>query len=261
MIIDTRTKSLRTLIRKNFKTIINHFIENKIRRNVNENKTVLKEICMFCSSTQNITKEHVIPKWTFEGSTKKFFITNINGLQQTYNKTTIPACSVCNNERLNALEVYTNKLFAEINLETTFFSSSELENIIRWLEILDYKFQILNARRLFLSSKDNGYVRYLADFPLSVLRPEMNYSPFKSLAEIRRSLRRLTIKNKHDNLNSLIVFKTSNKDFHFFHTMDDFIFLELPQYNIALFYFYKKIFSTDIEAKMEATKIIEAAYN
>lgn len=259
--MENRLQSLRKITRKNFKTIISHVVETNIKRQPKKQKNNHPDICVFCSSTDNLTKEHVIPRWTFEGSTDKFFITNINGLQQTYNKTTIPACSTCNNDRLSFLELYINNLFAEVNLETSYFSHLELENIIRWLEIVDYKFQILNARRLFLRSKEKGYVSYLADFPISVLRPNVDYSPSKAVTEIRRSLHRLTIKNKHDNINSLIVFITSNKSFHFIHTMGEFIFIELPQYKIALFYFYKRTFSTVGKAKKEAMKIIDKVYN
>ena len=166
--MENRLQSLRTITRKNFKTIISHVVETNIKRQPNKQKNNHLDICVFCGSTDNLTKEHVIPRWTFEGSTDKFFITNINGLQQTYNKTTIPACSTCNNDRLGFLELYINNLFAEVNLEKSYFSHLELENIIRWLEIVDYKFQILNARRLFLRSKEKGYIPFLADFPISV---------------------------------------------------------------------------------------------
>lgn len=258
--IDFRSKSLRVIIRKNFKTIINHVVENNILRISNKQNKNLQEICMFCGSSKKITREHVIPRWTFEKCTKKYFTTNINGLNQTYNKTTIPACSICNNERLSILEDYINKIFTEIDLETTYFTYSELEYIIRWLEIVDYKFQILNARRHFLRSKETGYIPYLSDLPLSVLRPNVNYSPSKTVTEIRRSLKRLTVKNKYDNINSLMIFQTSNKGFYFFHTMDDFIFIELPKYKIALFYFYKRTFLTIHECKKEAMKIIDKVY-
>jgi hypothetical protein len=219
-----------------------------------------KEICSFCSSSKDITKEHVIPRWTFENCTKKYFTTNINGLPQTYNKTTIPACTVCNNERLNALEVYIQNLFEEVDPDITYFNTSQIELIIRWLEVIDYKFQILNARRRFLRSKEKGYIPYLSDIPLSVLRPSVDYNPVKAIAELRRSLKRLAIKNKLNNINSLQVFKTTNKGFHFFHTMDDFIFIELPQYEIALFYFYKRTFTSISRSKKAASKIIDKFY-
>jgi hypothetical protein len=215
---------------------------------------------MFCGSTKDISREHVIPRWTFEGRTEKYFTTNINGLPQTYNKTTIPACTICNNERLNALERYIQNLFTEVDPERTYFNYSEIEFIIRWLEIIDYKFQILNTRRRFLRSREKGYIPYLSDIPLFVLRPNVDYNPGKAITELRRSLKRLTIKNKRDNINSLQVFKTTNKGFHFFHTMDDFIFIELPQYEIALFYFYKRTFPSINKSKKEASKIIDKFY-
>lgn len=42
--------------------------------------------------------------------------------------------------------------------------------------------------------------------------------------------------------------------------MDDFIFIELPQYKIALFYFYKQYFTSEIEGKDAAMKIIHKVY-
>lgn len=251
-------KSLRVILRNKSKTVIDHLIRTRFSRNFYNYRKEKKELCMFCGTTKNMTKEHVVPRWVYEGCTKKVFTTNINGLDQTYNKTTIPVCSACNNGRLNSLEVYINSLFSEV--DPAHFSNSEMENIIRWLEIIDYKFQILNARRLFLASKEAGYIPYLADFPLSLLRPKVDYSPSKTITEIRRSQRRITIKNKSCNLDSLIVFKTSNKGLHFFHTMDEFIFIELPQYKLALFYFYKRTFPTNKKAQEEAKKIIDNVY-
>ena len=43
--------------------------------------------------------------------------------------------------------------------------------------------------------------------------------------------------------------------------MDEFIFIELPQYRLALFYFYKRAFTTNQAGQKEAMKIIEQAYN
>ncbi len=218
------------------------------------------ELCSFCGAKENLTKEHVIPKWTYEGSTEKFFITNINGLDQTYNKTTVPACSECNNEKLSSLELYLTKIFSEINLPTEYFNNEDLSHIIRWLEIIDYKFQVLNAKRTFLAHKEKGYIPDLADTPLLILRESVNYSPNKAVAEIRRSLKRLTIKDKSQHFNSLTIFETKNKGFHFFHKMDDFIFIEIPQHKIALFYFYKTTFKTLKSGQRAAEKIIDQVY-
>ena len=215
---------------------------------------------MFCSSTNNLTKEHVLPRWVFDNSTERFFTTDINGFNQTYIKTTIPACSICNSDILNSLEKYVQKTFENRDIKNNPFSLEELENIIRWLEIIDYKFQILNVRRKFKASKKVGYIPYLADFPLSVLRKSVDYSPSKTITEVRRSQKRVTTKSKIKNINSLVTFKTKNKEFHFFHHMDDFIFIELPKQQIAIFYFYRKQFDNELSAYKETMEIIKAFY-
>ncbi len=217
-------------------------------------------MCVFCSSTKNLSKEHVIPRWMFEKCTKKHFITNVNGISQTYNRTTIPVCSICNTDLLSNLEKYINQLFVATDLTNTFFTNQELENIVRWLEIIDYKFQILNIRRRFLKSKESGVIPYLIDFPISILRLNKEYTPSKVVSETRRSQKRITIKSKVQNINSLVVFKTSNPDFHFFHNMNDFIFIELPKQKIALFHFYNKIFDNVNDANKEAMEIIKGVY-
>lgn len=259
MSFNNKLKLFRIAARQNSSVIIRHVIENNISRQT-KNKNKDQSLCMFCASTNNLTKEHVVPSWTYEHSTDRVFITNINGLDQTYNKTTIPACSICNNDRLATIETYINELLTHIDPDVIYFSVDEQSNIIRWLEIIDYKFQILNARRVFKASKEKGFIPYLADFPLSILRDNIEYSPNKAIAEMRRSQKRITIKNKINNLNSLIVFKTSNKGFYFFHTMDNFIFIELPQHEIALFYFYKQKFPTIKAGHKAAMKIIDKAY-
>lgn len=136
----------------------------------------------------------------------------------------------------------------------------ELENIIRWLEIIDYKFQILNVRRKFKASKKVGYIPYLANFPLSALRKSVDYSPSKTITEVRRYQKRVTTKSKIKNINSLVTFKTKNKEFHFFHHMDDFIFIELPKQQIAIFYFYRKQFDNELSAYKETMEIIKTFY-
>ncbi len=216
---------------------------------------------MFCGSNKNLSKEHVIPRWVFENNTTRFFTTDINGLTQTYNRTTIPACHLCNTSLLNSLEKYIKGLFEQVDPKNPVFTEYETENIIRWLEIIDYKFQILNIRREFKASKKHGFIPYLSNFPLSILRPAINYSPSKAFTEARRSQKRITIKSKTNNKNSLVVFKTTNPDFYFFHQMDDFIFLELPRYKLALFHFYKRYSKSNGEAYNEAKSVIHSVYN
>jgi len=108
---------------------------------------------MFCASLKKISKEHVLPRWTFEKSTEQFFTNDINGMSQKYNTTTIPACQDCNNNLLNNLEKYIQQLFKDTDLNETYFSDEEKENIIRWLEVIDYKFEIYNVIKRFNASK------------------------------------------------------------------------------------------------------------
>lgn len=257
--IDSKLTSLRIKTRQNAKVIIDYLIESHIIRGV-EKPNAEKEICVFCSSTKSLTREHVIPKWTFENCVKKFFITQANGIHQTYNRTTVSTCSACNNELLAYLENYILQLFAKTDLNKSFFTNYEMQNIIRWLEIVEFKFQVLEAKRKFIKSKSSIFIPGLADFPLTVLRESVNYSPSKAIAEIRLCQKRLSVKSKNKNLNSLVIFKTKNKGFYFFHTLNDFIFIELPQYKIALFYFYSKLFKNKNEAFKEANNIIDKTY-
>lgn len=129
------------LLRKTIKanqSIIMRGIKNEYY-NLNGSR---QRFCMFCGTKNNLTKEHVLPRWTFEKCTKKDFIISLNGLRQTYNTTTIPACTTCNGVYLNSLEKAIIKSISEIDLKNSFFIDEELQNIIRWLEIIDYKFQV-----------------------------------------------------------------------------------------------------------------------
>lgn len=260
MTIDSKLRLLRTIVRKNSKTFIDHIIETKVARNISKAKAAKEEICVFCNSSNLLTKDHVIPRWAFEKSTENFFITDVNGSNQTYNKTTVPACTKCNNDWLAHLESYIIDLFKNTDWGKAFFSDQEIQNIIRWLEIIEYKFHVLEIRKKSISSKQGGFRPYLADFPLSVMRASKDYSPSKVVSEIRLSRRRITIKSKIKNINSLVVFKTKNKHFSFFHNMNEFMFLEMPQHKIALFYFYNKTFETNLAAYTEAMEIIHSIY-
>lgn len=251
---------LRSNLRKNSKMIIRQLIDAYVIRENGKEKLKKIDVCIFCGTNQNLSKEHVVPRWLFEGNTTKKFVTNLNGLPQAYIKTTIPTCAKCNNDILNSLEKRVSNLLTYDNVDKKKLSFEDISNIVRWFEIIDYKFQILNISRKFLTSKENGYIPYLADFPISMLRLNKDYTPAKVVAEIRYSQKRLTIKNKDSQTNSLIIFKTSNPDFHFFHTMNEFIFIELPQRKIALFYFFTKQFKTGAAAYKEAMKIIKLAY-
>jgi hypothetical protein len=224
--------------------------------NLNGNR---ESFCIFCGTRLNLTKEHVVPRWIFEKCTKKYFVTSINGLQQTYNTTTIPACINCNGLLLNSLEKSIIKTLSIIDLKNSFFSIEELQNIIRWLETIDYKFQVLGFMRRFIKSDAIPYNDYLSKIPLSLYRTDLD-SDRQILAELRYSLKRISIKSKLKNINSLVIFKSKNKGFYFFHSFNKFIFLELPKYKIAMLYFYNQKFTTNRKAYQAAMKLIKEVY-
>lgn len=257
MDVKIKFKALRVNLRRNSKKIME---DVAIRHIPNLSPKNNIEICIFCGSLHNITKEHVLPKWTFEKCPNRFFTTGMNGIDQTYNKTTIPVCANCNNNLLANIESYIISIFSNVDLTKSMFTNEELENVIRWFEIIDYKFQMLEVRRKFIKSKSSVYIPFLANIPVSVMRNSIDFSPSKALTETRVCLKRVTIKSKIENLNSLLVFKTKNESFHFFHQMNNYIFLELPQYKIALFYFYTRQFSKSEDAYQQANKILSTMY-
>ena len=253
-------QSLRTNIRKNAKFIIDHLSDQYIVHGNGKINNSLSTICMFCSANKNLTKEHVLPKWAFERKTDKFFLTTINGLPHTYNKTTIPACVNCNSVMLNELEKDVIRIFSNHDLSNNYFTDEELELIIRWVEILDYKLQVFSLRTKFRVSKKNGHIPFLAEYSVSVLDPNIYYSPAKVISGLRSSLKRISIKSKSVQMNSLVIFKTRNKEFGFFHKNNDYLFLELPQKQVAVFYFFQKVFIDVVEARDQALSIIKGQY-
>lgn len=260
MEIGIKLRNLRVKLRQNSKEIMDDVLERHVPRISSKDKSK-KEICAFCANKDNLTKEHVLPKWTFENCTKKFFVTDINGSEQTYNKTTIPVCANCNNNLLGSIESYIISIFNDIDLANSFFSNEQIQNIIRWLEIIEYKFQLLEIRKKFIKSKSFQYIEYLRDIPVSIMRANIDYSPSKAVTQIKTAQKRVTKKSKISNQNSLVIFKTKNESFYFFHHLNDFIFLELPKFGIALFYFYSRKFENVEVAKDEAMKIITEVYN
>ena len=256
-----KAQHFRKAVRENVRTVIQFIDKNYVlRENDKAVKPSNKKICMFCGCTENITKEHIIPRWVFAKNTKAFFTVNLNGLDQTYNKATIPACARCNSELLNDQEIFMQNLFQNRDVAVDPFKWNETQEIIRWLELIDYKFQIYNITRKFLVPKNSKKVDYLMDFPLYMLLQNKDYSPFQVVSAIRRSLKRLSVAKKYRHLNSLVIFKTTNKGFHFFHTIDEFIFLEFPQFQIALFYFFREEFDNTTEAYQRAMNVIEKVY-
>lgn len=218
--IEQRLITLRNKVRPNGKHVIDTLLSDH-----------LANICVICGSSENLTKEHVIPKWVFENNPKSYFSTEINGINQEYSKTTIPTCSECNSHILGALERYVEITLRRSDID---FDSSVTEKIILWLEFIDYKFQVLNLRRKLKKPKNSKFIPFLADMPISIMQ-KMDVSPHKVFSNLRNALKKLSIKSKVNRVNSLVVYTTTNKSYHFFHKTNEFIFIELPKHQIAFF--------------------------
>lgn len=240
---------LRKNIRANHKRIVDSIISHD-----------KKDICIFCGSANNLTREHVIPKWTFGNRPEKYFTTNTNGLSQPYSKTTVPACSFCNSKVLSLLEHEIVRKFNNINLATDYFSDRDLNHIILWLEIIEFKFHILNMRRKYLKSKGGEFVPYLKNIPISILQDDASLTPSEVFYNFRKAIKRLAIKSKLNRYNALVLFKSINKEFHFFHKTNQFIFLELTEFGLGLFYFFDRKYDLNSQAQKEAMDIINEVY-
>ena len=244
--IEKKLRSFRNIIRDRKSSVTRQLIQNHYA-----------EICIICGDTKDLTKEHVIPKWVFKNDQKKTFIQTLNEVSQTYSKTTVFACKYCNNELLSSLETYIQQLFNSVDLIEYFFDDNQLDMIILWLEIIDYKLQILDLRRRFNKLPKGPYIPYLANIPVAIL--QRNESPTWIFRSLNRAYKRIGIKKKNFK-ESLLVFKTKNPDFHFFNRNDDFIFLELPEYEKAFFLFFRERFEQHTDAYDKARELMGEVY-
>jgi hypothetical protein len=254
MPFDDTLLQLRLIARKKGKYVMNKLFDDYLTGHFDKKKIIS---CVLCGSESNLTKEHVLPKWVFENDPKRTFTTDVNQLPQKYIRTTLPMCFTCNNEILNVLELYIQRTIAEVDLKNKYYSSENWENIIRWLETIDFKFQLMDITTKFRAHKEAGYIPYLAGFSIAEMR-DFSIRTIKSKA--RLSLKRISTKDKSKRANSLIVGTTKVKTFNYFHKSGEFIHLEIPKYNKAFFYFFEKEFEDDEETKKEAMEIIKSVY-
>ena len=254
-------QTIRINARLNKQKIISYLEHHYLnRKNGTARPRPIQPLCLFCGSPINITQEHVLPRWVFDRDPKRFFNSVINGLSHKYNQTTIPACAECNNNLLSMLEKRLFYLFSTQFQNRKFFNDEEKADVIRWLELLDYKYQVFSLLTRFRALKGKGSIPFLSDYSLSVLDSNVDYSPIKVMKNLRESIKRISIKSKELQLNSLITFTTKNSDMHFFHKNNDFLFIELPRYNFALLHFYKHTFIDELQAKDAAMDIIKLRY-
>lgn len=217
------------------------------------------DICFFCGSLGNLTKEHVIPQWVFdEKKDKGFFNNTANEQPQKYIQSTIPACERCNNVLLSSTEDYVKALLSE--RDGGDYNQKEIDVIIWWLQSIEYKLQILDLRKDFLKHKEGPFIPFLKDIPLGIMRNGASDEPHIILREVRTIRRELTKKVKSMKRNSLVIFKTTNETMHFFHKTNGFIFLEIPQVGVAFFFFIHEEFSTIKKAHDKAMDLIKKIY-
>lgn len=251
------TDDLFKLLRKNFrlngKLVIDH-----IKRNHFDPWNIAEEedICIFCGSDNKLTKEHVLPKWVFQNDPNRYFVTKINDSSQTFIQTAIPTCEKCNNDTLSKIENYIVALFRDTDLSSDYYEYDDSLKIIRWLEIIEYKFHVLNFRRKFRKKKNEDYIPTFRDVPMSVMRLNIALSPYKALSQLRKSQARIQRKEKDSRYYSLVFWKNKNFQSLFFHKMDEHIYFEFPEYQMALFYFFNKEFKSNFDAEEEAKGII-----
>ena len=254
MTIDENFLRLRKVVRTHGKSAMQKLFDDYLTGPIT--KKVIPS-CILCCSNKNLTKEHVLPKWVFENNDKHSFTTDVNQLSHSYISATVPACRSCNSDLLNSIERYIQKTLSEVDLKRRYHSPEEWENIIRWLEIIDFKFQVWDIITKFRAHKTAGYIPFLTDFSIAFMR-DLSVRSVKSKA--RLSLKRVSTKNKDKRVNSRIVGRTIKKTFHYFHKSGQFMHLELPTYNKGFFYFFEKEHRSDTATLKEAMKIIKSVY-
>ncbi|WP_313625806.1 hypothetical protein [Kosakonia sp.] len=216
------------------------------------------DLCVLCGSTVEITKEHIIPQWAFEANPAKYLVSAKNNQPTTYIRATIPACRTCNSDLLGAFEDNLKRMLVEKEPEE--FNNYDRDCIIWWLQYIGFKLQLMDLRNRFLKYKGNEYIPFLSNIPVAMFWGR-DTTPGQVFRILRKSRRNLTTKRKGNKYHSLVVFKTSNGSFHFFHKVNEFIFIEIPQIKKAFFLFYSKEFKDYEKACEECREMIEKFYD
>lgn len=130
-------------------------------------------------------------------------------------------------------------------------------NIMRWLELIDYKSQIYDCRRLYIKYSNEEYDPSWGIFPLAMMRHFIELKPFAPFDYLRNSQRRITVKEKFSRINSLVIFRPKKPHFGFFVKPTEYIYISFPLTDIAFFYFFKADFLDYSEAAKKAVYIIK----
>lgn len=210
--VDSKFTSLKVKLRQNGADIVEDI------KNTCYSEPVKKlETCVFCRSSSNITKEHVMPKWLFKKDTHIKFISSVNRQTQTYNNSAISTCDICNNSILAHIESHIIETVHRLDKSKVYYYE-DLCNVIRWLEILDYKLQVFDCCRKYIKYGNSEYDPNWGVLPLAVLRHFYEFKPYKAYDHLRSSQRRITVKTKLDRTNSLVVLSNKLQHFVFFYT-------------------------------------------
>lgn len=242
-------------VRSNLRRCGNYISEDVFKRFHPSTREHDPEICVFCNSTVDITKEHVIPRWVFENNTRDSLISSVNRQVQTFNKAVVPTCAQCNNSVLSPIESYIIKLLPRLERKEV-IDMADVDNLIRWLEILDYKCQVFDCRKRYIKYRDSDYDPQFAEIPVAWMRHILDLNPFKALSYLRNSQRRIIRKSKNGRFNSLVVMDPKQASFYFFFQPDEYIFVSFPMFKVALFYFLQKEFLDNDLAYKESIYIL-----
>lgn len=194
-------------------TILQQIIEKNLNFYTKE-----KDSCILCGTKENITKEHLLPKWTFEKDIKKSFYISPDDTLYSYRLSYLPCCKNCNCHILGNFEQCIKELF---NRKEKEYSLEEKKDIIFWIKYLDFKFKVFGIEKACHSSKKNKSHSGLFN------REKNNHSDF-----IKELLREI------ENSDSLIISEANQKNFDFFYWKNHYFSMTLPQCNISIFYFF-----------------------
>jgi len=216
-----------------------------------------EEICVFCNSSSNITKEHVLPRWLIEDELNNTMTSIVNKQTLIYNRAVVPACSGCNNSVLAFIEKNIINTIQRLDISGD-CSDEDLANIIRWLEIIDYKLQVLDCRRKYIKYENSEYDSTWGKFPVSMMRHFITMNPWKSYDWLRNSQRRIIVKEKIcENMNHFVIMRPRKAHFNFFNQPNQYIFLTFSTCRLAIFYFFKMRFDFYEHATAAALDIIK----
>ncbi|WP_342323505.1 hypothetical protein AAEY27_03330 [Kosakonia sp. BYX6] len=246
--MDKKFGILRNKIKRSQSYVMNHLTNNHQAK-----------LCVLCGSEAEITREHVIPQWAFESDPDKFLISTTNNQSSSYIKTTIPACRTCNSELLGAFEDYLKRMLTVKHLNN--LNGYDYDCIIWWLQYLGFKLQVMDLQNRFLRYKGKQYIPFLAQIPVAMFWGDVDTTPNHTYRILRKARRNLMSKWKDGKYNSLMIFKSKNESFTFFHKVDEFIFIQMPQLKLAFFFFFNKEFEKHQQAHKESMEIIKRIWD